>query len=175
MYKFGFIGCGNMGGTLALAVAKNEKNLAVSDANSQAAAKISEKTGAAVLGNLEIAEQCQYIVMGVKPQVLPFVLAEIAPVLSQRKDEFTLISMVAGKSIIDIEKMIGVAPIIRIMPNTPAAAGEGIILYSVGGAASPAAEAGFLQGFAAAGRIVPIAETLIDAASAISGCGPAFV
>ena len=82
--------------------------------------------------------------------------------------------MAAGVSVAKLEELLGDAPIIRIMPNTPCEVGHGMILYTsnAGGRASVPA---FLEIMAAAGRCDAIEERLIDAASAISGCGPAFV
>ena len=61
------------------------------------------------------------------------------------------------------------------MPNTPAAIGQGMIVYSVNKNVKKADKDGFLKGFAKAGEITEIPEKLIDAACAVSGCGPAFV
>lgn len=176
MYKFGFIGCGNMGGTLAVAVSKTEKNIAVADKNAEISAKIAGITASNIVSNEEIAKNSRYIVLGVKPQVLPCVLDEIAPILDGRKDRFTLISMAAGVEISKIGKMTDKKfPIIRIMPNTPASVGEGMIVYSVNEYVTDEEKKEFETAFSAAGDIENIPEGLIDAASAVSGCGPAFV
>ncbi len=177
MYSFGFIGCGNMGGTLAIAVAKTEKNITVADRSVKVAERIASETGAAVVTNTEIAENCRYIVLGVKPQVLPSVMEEIAPVLKERKDRFTLISMAAGVEMRSFNKYFDnkEVPVIRIMPNTPACVGEGMIVYSVNSKVTEREKAQFEKAFSKAGEIEEIPEKLIDAASAVSGCGPAFV
>ena len=61
------------------------------------------------------------------------------------------------------------------MPNTPAAIGEGMILYACGEGVAKTEEKVFLDAMAGAGRFSPLPEKLIDAGSAVSGCGPAFV
>ncbi len=61
------------------------------------------------------------------------------------------------------------------MPNTPAAIGEGMILYACGDGVTKEEEQVFLSAMAGAGRFSPLAENLIDAGSAVSGCGPAFL
>ncbi|MDD6094333.1 MAG: pyrroline-5-carboxylate reductase [Clostridia bacterium] len=176
MYTFGFIGCGNMGGALAVAVSKTEKNIAVADRSEKACENIAGITGAAVATNGDIAEKARYIVLGVKPQVLSEVMSELAPVLKKRKDPYTLISMAAGVKIEKITDLLTLqAPVIRIMPNMPASVGEGMIVYSVNGLVSDGEKADFEKAFSAAGEISFIPEKLIDAASAVSGCGPAFV
>ena len=132
-YKFGFIGCGNMGGALALAVAKSVDpfEVALCDANIEKAAALAESLGCGVALLEHVAQDAQYIFLGVKPQGFEGLFAEISPILKARKDRFVLISMAAGVSVAAVEKMCGgKAPVIRIMPNTPVSVGEGMILYT---------------------------------------------
>jgi pyrroline-5-carboxylate reductase len=83
--------------------------------------------------------------------------------------------MAAGISIAAIRTYIGKAlPVIRIMPNTPVSLGAGMILYATADV-SKEAETAFLTAFAKAGVFDKIPEEKIDAGSALSGCGPAFV
>lgn len=175
--KFGFIGAGNMGGTLAAAVTKaiNAKDVYISDADSQKATAFAENLGAVAVDNAKITEECDYIFLGVKPQVLPCVLGDLADILKKRKDQPVIVSMAAGVSINAIEEIIGTEmPVIRIMPNTPAAVGEGMVLYTHKNCSSEHIE-GFLKAMSAVGGLDEIPEKLIDAGSAVSGCGPAFV
>ena len=122
-----------------------------------------------------MAEQCDLIFLGVKPQMMGALLAELAPVLSARQDRFVLVSMAAGLTIGTIRAMAGGDyPVIRIMPNTPAAIGEGMILYCAEGV-EPEEKTAFVDVMQAAGSFDELSESLIDAGSAVSGCGPAFV
>ena len=66
-------------------------------------------------------------------------------------------------------------PIIRIMPNTPAAVGEGMILYTANELVTEDDLAQFTEAMKCAGRLDRLDEKLIDAGCAISGCGPAFM
>ena len=103
-------------------------------------------------------------------------LKSLAPQLSKRTDSFVLVSMAAGVSISDIQKMVGIScPVIRMMPNTPVTVGNGMILYDANEETTDAQLQGFLQGLSDAGRFDRVSEGLIDAAGALSGCGPAFV
>ena len=103
-------------------------------------------------------------------------LAELAPILAEREDRFVLVSMAAGLAIGDIQAMAGGDyPVLRIMPNTPCSIGEGMILYTSGPGVRPDEERAFLEAMAGAGRFSPIPEKLMDAGSAVAGCGPAFV
>lgn len=60
------------------------------------------------------------------------------------------------------------------MPNTPSAIGEGVIFYTCDGVTAEE-EAAFLENMAGAGRLLPLDDHLMDAGSAVAGCGPAFV
>ena len=68
----------------------------------------------------------------------------------------------------------GDCPVIRIMPNTPASVGAGMIQYCTSNVTAEE-EAEFLKLMAPAGRLDAVPESLIDAASCVSGCGPAWV
>ncbi len=173
MYTFGFIGCGNMGGALATATAKSGitgSKLMLSDAEEQRARALAKELGGTVAKNSGIAEGCDYIFLGVKPNLVKSVLEEIKPKLS---DNTVLISMAAGLSIASIKEWVGDIPTIRIMPNTPVRVGKGTILYALDNV-TEAMKEGFLEALAMAGELVEIPEKLIDAGSAVSGCGPAF-
>ena len=65
-------------------------------------------------------------------------------------------------------------PVIRIMPNIPVGVGQGLILYDVSAEVTRAQEAAFLEGLTNAGWFSRLEEKLMDAGSAVSGCGPAF-
>ena len=176
--KFGFIGCGNMGGALAQAVAKtaNPFEIALCDANIEKSAALAESLGCGVALLEQVVTDCEYIFLGVKPQGFEGLFEEISPILQKRKDRFVLISMAAGVSVAAIEKMCKMkAPVIRIMPNTPVSVGEGMILYTANDAVTEDEIDTFLHALAKAGKLDEIPEDKIDAASALSGCGPAFV
>ena len=176
--KFGFIGCGNMGGALAQAVVKsvNPFEVALCDANVERALALAESLGCGVTTTQELAASAKFIFLGVKPQGFEGLFEEIAPILKARKDRFVLISMAAGVSVAAVEKMCGgKAPVIRIMPNTPVSVGEGMILYTANDAVTNDEIDAFLHALSKAGKLDEIAEDKIDAASALSGCGPAFV
>ena len=175
-YQLGFIGCGNMGGALVAAAAKtvNGNSIAVCDYDPKKAEKFAAAYGANAVTSREIAENAEFIVLGVKPQVMQETVAEFADVLKAR-DNVTVVTMAAGVSIAAIRAYIGKAlPVIRIMPNTPVSLGAGMILYATADV-SKEAETAFLTAFAKAGVFDKIPEEKIDAGSALSGCGPAFV
>lgn len=172
-FKAGFIGCGNMGSALATAAKKSIDMIAVADCDEKKSARLAESLGCTASCAAEIAESAKYIFLGVKPQGLAALFDEIAPILKNRKDEFILVTMAAGTSIKEVSDLSGGSfPIIRIMPNTPASIGKGIILYC-GEGVSDMSE--FCEMMKYAGTLDAIPEKMIDAASCITGCSPAWI
>ncbi|MBE6797044.1 MAG: pyrroline-5-carboxylate reductase [Ruminococcaceae bacterium] len=174
MAIIGFIGAGNMGGALARAAAKcNENKILLADNDERKAVALADEISATVSTNIEICKTADYIFLGVKPQVLPQVLAEISPALGGK--DFTLVSMAAGVTTEKIAALLGFdAPIIRIMPNLPVSVGEGMILYTLNKFVHKTNADALVNAMSFAGEWDQIDEALIDAASAVSGCGPAF-
>lgn len=176
MYQLGFIGCGNMGGALVRAAAKSigGEHIAVCDFDNNKAKTFEKDCGATVLDAVTLVKQSKFIVLGVKPQNLQETLQSIALALTENKDA-VIITMAAGASIHSIRQFSNMdLPVIRIMPNTPVLVEKGMILYCTS-KVSAEDETAFLAAFAKAGVLDKIPEEKIDAASALSGCGPAYV
>jgi len=143
------------------------------------------KAAAASLGakvfnsNVEAVEKADYVFLAVKPQALAQVLAETAPVVKGRLSAGkppVLVSMAAGWSIEKIQAAVGAnVPVARIMPNTPALISRGMIAL----AASPQVPADTLAQLEnilkGAGVVDRLDEHCMDAATGLSGSGPAFV
>ncbi len=203
MAVLGFIGTGNMGGALAEAAAKrlSSGSILLSNRTQEKAWALQEKLldmlpevsdirddedapDICVCTNDEAAARADYLFLGVKPNMLADLFEELRPVLSARREAAqrtgrdgrpVLVSMAAGTSIARIRELSGGEyPIIRIMPNTPASVGEGMILYAASPEVSSEQLGVFLDSLDAAGIFTELPEKLIDAGSAVSGCGPAF-
>ena len=178
MYQtIGFIGTGKMGSAVAKAAAKSGltetillSNRTLSKAEELAAAL----PGAVRSSNEEIARTAQLVVLGVKPQMMQMVLAPLEPIFRKREDRFVLVTMAAGLSCSRIQAMLNMdCPVIRMMPNTPSAIGAGVVQYCGQGVTADELDR-FAALIAPAGLVDRVPEGLIDAASAVSGCGPAF-
>ena len=175
---FGFIGTGNMGGALARAARRRLEGEQILLANRTEAktAALAKELGASISNNQTIAGNADYVFLGVKPQMMKDLLKELGPELLARRDRFVLVTMAAGLTIGDIQTMAGgEVPVLRIMPNTPCSIGEGMVLYAPGPGVTEAEVRTFLEAMDGAGRFSKIPENLMDAGSAVAGCGPAFV
>ena len=172
----GFIGTGTMGSAVARAVRKGapEAELLLANRTPAKAEKLAAELGARSVDNETAARTCSLIFLGVKPQMMAGMLAEIAPILAARTDRFVLASMAAGLDAGKIQEMAGGEyPVICLMPNTPVAVGAGVVEYYGQGASQEELDA-FQALLAPAGLVDRIDPGQLNAASAVSGCGPAF-
>lgn len=177
-YTFGLIGTGNMGAALAKAAEKAlaAEQMILADRSLEKARELAESLGCMVGENEIVAKESQFLFLGVKPHMVASLLDTLKPTLEQRKTPPVLVSMAAGVTIAKIQEMAGRDyPVIRIMPNTPVAEGVGAILYAHSESVSDTVLLRFTEILSAAGKLLPLEESLIDAGSAVSGCGPAFV
>ena len=176
MYDFGFIGTGNMGGALATAVSKTTKSVLLADHFAEKAAELAQKLGCDSGDNEQVAKECKFIFLGVKPQMMADMLGSVSEILKSRTDDFVLVTMAAGLTIETIRSMSGTdARVIRIMPNTPVMVEQGEILYCKSDNTTDEQLAEFLENMMLAGQLTAIDESLMDAGCSVSGCGPAFV
>ena len=170
--KYGFLGCGNMGGAIAKRLSESTKDIAVSDRSGKAKV-LADSLGITYTDNVTIARDCDRIFLAVKPQMLRDVLAPLRPMLALRHP--LLISMAAGIEIAQVQELAGCAlPVIRIMPNTPTAVGMGVIPYCRNDMVRDRLLAEWIVDMQPCGMPDPLDERLMDVASALSGSGPAY-
>ena len=175
--KVVFLGAGNMAeaivsGMAAAAFCVPEK-IILTDVRPERLSELEEKYGVTTAGGNRVVQQAEIVVLAVKPQVLSEVLAEIAPVL---REETLVISIAAGISCSQIEAALeGTPRVVRVMPNTPALVRQGAAAIAAGAHADEAdlevAEA-IMQ---CVGLTVRVEEKELDAVTALSGSGPAYV
>ena len=182
MYKIGFIGAGNMGSALVMAAAREIGGceILIYDHKQNKTDQLVQAVGCAVAADeAQIAQEAEYIVLAVKPNVIRNAAASIAPVLAEHKAsgiKHSIVTIAAGVTIDTISQCIANAcPVIRLMPNTPVAIGKGTILYTYDDGISEDILQEFLQIMSHAGSFEYIAETKFDITSSISGCAPAYV
>ena len=171
--KYGFIGCGNMGGAIARVLSQATQDILITDRSGKAKA-LAEELGIGYGDSVTIAQSCDRIFLGVKPHMMAEVLTPLVPILQEKKP--VLVTMAAGLETTKIEAFAGGSiPVIRIMPNTPTALGKGVIPYCCNSLVDAGTLADWLADMAPCGLVDPLEEKLIDAASALSGSGPAYL
>ena len=119
--KYGFIGCGNMGGAIARALSRSTKDILISDRSGRAET-LAEELGIGYGSVEQVVVSCDRIFLAVKPHMVREVLEPFQAILNERRP--ILISMAAGLEISTIQKLAGTRlPVIRFMPKTPVAVG----------------------------------------------------
>ena len=182
-WKYGFIGAGNMSTALVKALVEKvpSNHIGVSNRTDVKAKALTRETGSVFSeSSINTAKRSEILVLGVKPQNYAEVFEDIKGVIAERTccgpERLVIVTMAAG---ITTEKICEFAgkelPVIRIMPNTPSAIGEGTILVSRNSFVDDDTLRHFLRDFEGAGTLVTMEEKDIDAASTISGCGPAYI
>lgn len=170
------IGAGAMGEAILaglLKAGRPAETLLVVEKRPERAAELAATHGVRVSDDLGVVAGATQVLLAVKPQDLFVVLDELAPKLSASQ---TVISIAAGVTIAAIEGRVpaGVA-VIRVMPNTPALVSEGVSALSGGTSASPEQVADAEQLMSSCGAVVVVPEKQMDAVTALSGSGPAYV
>ncbi|GAA6154996.1 pyrroline-5-carboxylate reductase [Pyruvatibacter sp. HU-CL02332] len=113
------------------------------------------------------------VVLAVKPQILDAAATTLAPVMASKP---LVVSIAAGKSVADIIQALGDSPVVRSMPNTPASVGRGITAAYAGSDVSNEQRDLATALLKAVGDVVWLDdEDLMDAVTAVSGSGPAYV
>ena len=176
-HSVGFIGTGHMGSAVAEAVYKSgltDELWLANRTRSKAEALAEKLNGAKVCTNREMAQKCDLIFLCVKPQVMEGVLKELKDELLKCQQPKVLVSMAAGLSCAQLSAMLQLTtPWIRMMPNTPVSLGCGVVQYC-GLWATEENLTDFAALLAPAGLVDRVDEKVMDAASCVSGCGPAF-
>ena len=176
--QWGFIGSGKMATALIRGMLRSgvagTATIAASDPLESAPRGLAADTGIRVYeANLSVVERSDVLVLAVKPQTMPQVLAQLRPLVGPRH---LVVSIAAGISIAALLEGLGPERrIVRVMPNTPALLGEGASAYALGPGVVAADEAVVKAFLGSVGRAVRVPETMLDAVTGLSGSGPAFV
>lgn len=180
--RIAFIGSGSMGSAVldGLLAAGHPKLLISATTRTEAKAKALRDRGISALAgetspdaNALMAADADLIVLGVKPYQIVDVLTELKGEIGKNA---VVISMAAGIKLATMAAVLDENPnLIRTMPNTPALVGKGVTGLASAASASQDAIDAAKDLFEAVGSVVVIPEEKIDALSAVSGSGPAWV
>jgi pyrroline-5-carboxylate reductase len=176
--RFAFIGGGNMGEALLKGLLSglhvDPGRITATDILPERRSYLQATYGIMTSAdNPQAVRQSDVIILAVKPQIMPEVLAAIAPVMSRDK---LVISIAAGITLRALQSTLGAQHrVIRVMPNTPALVLSGAAGISPGQAATPQDVALVERIFGAVGRAVVVGDEMMDAVTGLSGSGPAFV
>ncbi|MDR1999518.1 MAG: pyrroline-5-carboxylate reductase [Frankiaceae bacterium] len=172
------IGVGKMGEALLAGVRRAgwpADDLRVVDAAAGRAEEVGAAHGVAVLPDAAAAAGADAVVVAVKPADAP----QVARLLGQAARGGAaplVISLVAGVPIALFERLLPAgSPVVRVMPNTPAVVGQGMTAISPGAAAGAEHLGMARRIFGSVGEVVQVPEAQLDAVTAISGSGPAYV
>jgi pyrroline-5-carboxylate reductase len=170
------LGAGVMGETVVsglVRAGRKPSELVMSERRPARAAELRERYGVEVVSNIDAATKADTLMLVVKPQDMPELLDEIAPVIRAGQ---LVISLAAGITTASIEARLpdGV-PVVRVMPNTPALVDEGMAAISRGSHCDEEHLAEAEDLLRATGRVIRVPEKQQDAVTAISGSGPAYL
>ena len=184
MKKIAFIGAGNMGGALVMGICKtlDPQDVVIFDLNKERTAFLAKETGCAVAETaFKACEDSEYVVFAVKPQQLRNVQARVIPAMKVAKEKGIkqkIVSIAAGitlESLAEIPAENGFdLPVFRMLPNTPSEIGEGLNIYAENSLATEEMCSELEHIFSRCGLIERVTEQILDVASAVSGCTPAF-
>ncbi|HZK20449.1 MAG TPA: pyrroline-5-carboxylate reductase [Treponemataceae bacterium] len=191
--KVAFIGCGVMGGSLVKAVSKiiPASHIYIMDIDKKAVQKLAAETHAVIVFDYKelASKKPDFLILATKP---PYILQVLQNVLTANTNSIppVLISIAAGITLASLQDTIEqniqkqdshakkLPILVRLMPNTPAQIGQGMIAFSIGTTDNNTATHttnSIKALFAKAGCVEEVPETLMNAVTAISGSGPAYV
>jgi pyrroline-5-carboxylate reductase len=174
----GLLGAGNMSSAMVRGWVRADPAMAerivVTDRGSGRAAALARDHGIRHLDhNTDVVREADVVVLCVKPVDVERVLREVSELITPQK---AIASVAAGVRTATLETILDVdAPVFRFMPNVGVQVGLGTLAYSAGRFIDTAAEQQVLDAFRLLGEVVPLDERQFDAATALSGSGPAFL
>jgi len=170
--KIGIIGTGNMGGAIArgLIMTFNKENIVIYDKNSEISSNLSTETGIKVAPTINsLAHEVDIAIIAVKPAIVEEVVKTL------QEFQGIIISVAAGVTIEKIKSIAGDKKIIRAMPNTPALSGCAMTVLSLSDSITEEDSQITVKIFESLGRVIILEEKYMNAVTAISGSGPAYV
>jgi len=174
--SLGIIGCGKMGFALVKGITRDSnlyEKIYASDPDVQRLGLFADEFGALPTKTDDLITKADVVIMAVKPALVREVLAGTHNLWDEHK---LLISIAAGVKTSSIEAWLGTnIPVVRVMPNTPCLVGQGACAICAGDFATTDHINTVLDLTNQLGISVVISETYMDAVTAVSGSGPAYV
>lgn len=176
--RIGIVGAGVMGGALCRGLinagAAEPEHILLSDPHAGHLGALRDALEVHTTdSNTEVAQQSDIVLLAVKPQTIHSVLVDIAPAVTPKQ---LVISIAAGVRIATLEQALadGV-PVIRAMPNTAAQVNLGACAFCRGAFAGDQHVSYAQEVFCSVGTALEVDERMMDAVTALSGSGPAYV
>ena len=171
--KIGFVGSGSMAAAMARGWSKAkafDAELAFSDGGSGRAAELAADVGGkAVTSNAELAGASDLVVLAVKPAILAEVAAEIAGAGKP------VVSLLGATSLRRLEEALPEVPVVRVMPNVAVEVRQGVLCYALSERVPADLAASVIDALGMLGLTIEVEDSLIDAATAVMACSPAYV
>jgi len=172
----GILGAGAMGEIFAHGLIRagwEPSDLHLAVRRSERARDLEFATGSEVtLSAAEAASGRDVLIIAVKPKDVPAVLGEIEGIVTRDQ---VVVSIAAGVPMSVFEAALEGVPVVRAMPNTPSAVDLGMAAYTLGSNANDEHSARAREVLAAVGETIEVPEDLLDAVTAVSGTGPAYI
>ncbi len=173
----GFIGGGNMAEAMIKGMIQGSRfkiqDLLVSEPRQERRRHLEQSYGVKTTSsNREVVSSCNIIILAVKPQNMDTVLDEISDIVT---DEKTVVSIAAGITFSYLQSRLKTKKLIRVMPNTPALIQEGMSVMSLCECFSDQSISSVREIFMSIGKVITLPERYMNAVTALSGSGPAFI
>lgn len=174
----GFIGGGAMGEALIAGLLRKElyspESILVSDPNSERLKYLSAKYGVESLQHNDVVvEKADILLLAIKPQVVDKVISDI---IEPFRSSQLIISIAAGVTLEHLKSYFPTnTPIVRVMPNTACLVGQGISAMALGEAVGQKQLDNAESILASVGKVLVMPENMLNAVTALSGSGPAYV
>lgn len=178
--RIAIVGGGKIGEALLaglIASGKQAKNLVVVERATERATEIADEYGVLVTDDITTAvSSAHFVFLAVKPDDVEGVLRKLATTDDDAEDERVTVTLAAGIPLARYEKLLQAgSPVVRVMPNTPMLVNEAMSAVSAGRHVGDEQLQAVIKLLEAVGRVAVVPEKLMDAVTAISGSGPAYV
>lgn len=177
--RIAIIGGGKIGEALLaglIAAGRAPKDLVVAEKDERRARELAAEYGVLVAGVVDAAESAQYVFLAIKPDDVDGVLRLLSKADDAAENERVTVSLVAGLPLSRYETALQAgSPVIRVMPNTPMLVNQAMSAVSPGRFVAEEQLDAVVNLLTSVGKVVVVPEKQMDAVTAVSGSGPAYL